>query len=138
MDTSKRKRCELDTLPLRRLTPPPRSVPGRSAPGSAAAPPPPVLLEETVAKMKVWYDVAVANEAARKEEEENQRKIKQEEERRLNEKKEREALNKELHDVMNARLDSMYEVVRGQKQNSTADDQRIENLLKEVEKLWLA
>ncbi|GBG83322.1 hypothetical protein CBR_g37035 [Chara braunii] len=39
---------------------------------------------------------------------------------------------------MNARLDSMYEVVRGQKQNSAADDQRIENLLKEVEKLRLA
>ncbi|GBG74627.1 hypothetical protein CBR_g19034 [Chara braunii] len=88
--------------------------------------------------MKVWYDAAMANELARKEEEEKQRKAKEEEERRLNEKKEREALNKELHDAMNARLDSMYEAMREKKQSGVIKEQKFEKLLKEVEMLRLA
>ncbi|GBG82218.1 hypothetical protein CBR_g34500 [Chara braunii] len=39
---------------------------------------------------------------------------------------------------MNARLDSMYEVVRGQKQNGAAEEQKIDSLFKEVEELRLA
>ncbi|GBG71639.1 hypothetical protein CBR_g9055 [Chara braunii] len=96
------------------------------------------VLEETVVKMKTWYDLAMANELARKEEEEKLKKAKEEEERRLLDKKEREALNKELHDAMNARLDVVYEAVRGQKQADVSGEEKMEKLLKEIEKLQVA
>ncbi|GBG68553.1 hypothetical protein CBR_g3097 [Chara braunii] len=96
------------------------------------------VLEDSVGKMKAWYDAAIEKEVPHREEKENVSKEKEKEERRLNKKREREALNKKFHDAMNARLDEMYEVVRGQKRRGNNGEPTMEKLLKEIEKLQLA
>ncbi|GBG69955.1 hypothetical protein CBR_g4782 [Chara braunii] len=92
-----------------------------------------IILESTVAEMKIRRDAEIEREKTRKEEEEKKQKEKEEEERRSREKKDREEFQAQMMETMNSRMDKMDESIN--KKNGGDAKSEVETLRKEVERL---
>ncbi|GBG82999.1 hypothetical protein CBR_g36528 [Chara braunii] len=91
-----------------------------------------IVLESTVAEIKLRHDAEVQEEKSRKEEEDKKLREKEDEERRAKDKKEREDFQKQMMTTMNQRRDKMDESIN--KKNG-GQNREVEALKNEVDRL---